>query len=184
MTQKTTAKIRVLLVSLFLSVVLILLGTWCYTGFLKTGNDAVGLENPNIKFGMSQGVLHKQLGKLIQVVSDRMAPSASAYYRETLYGYPCETVYSFDRRFGMTSLNEVAVTFDGLTEPEREQLFETLQKDLKSFYQTRADYYDGEASTDGTEKSISFGTDNGAVGVTVSLRATGDQLTLDLFNLE
>lgn len=177
-------KIRVWIIRAMILLILVIVGVWCYMSVLKTGNDSVGLENPNIKFGMSQGVLQKQLGKPIQVVSDKMAPSASAYYQEMLYGYPCETVYSFHRRFGMTSLNEVAVTFDGLTEPEREQLFETLQKDLKSFYQTRADYYDGEASTDGTEKSISFGTDNGAVGVTVSLRVAGDQLTLDLFRLE
>ena len=137
--------------------------------------NKVGFQSDKVYFGMSPMRLKIFKGKPIKYESLKGLTGGERYnYLEFAYNYPCYVTYYFNKLI-FQKLTKIYVSFIRLDSEEIEELFYNVRNYMIEIYSKKENFYDkGIENYDNLTSN--FGTRSGATGISVSIRASNNEL--------
>ncbi len=135
--------------------------------------DSVCAHESNISFDMSEGRLTQIKGKPASRYKNKEFQELKLTYGDVpLFGYPANAEYLFHKSFFSWRLYNVHYWVQGLDVDQAKQLFYDLYEANTNLYSSREHYFCEEIVDELETKgdiSVTFGTNDGATGVYVSI---------------
>ena len=158
----------VVFISLLLCVVLLMGSALVYH------NDLVCAQTEKLFFGMTKSYVKWTQGKPSTAQINQVTGNLEWHYEQTkLCGYPAVATYTFHKSLGIWRLFDVTYTVYDLDQSNGLTLFHQLNDTNSKLYGERENYYhqavEDTLETNGT-LSTSFGTDNGATGISAHIQ--------------
>ena len=168
----------VVFISLLLCVVLLMGSVLVYH------NDLVCAQTEKLFFGMTKSYVKWTQGKPSSAEINQVTGNLDWHYEQTkLCGYPAVATYTFHKSLGIWRLFDVTYTVYDLDQSNGLTLFHQLNDTNSKLYGERENYYhqavEDTLETNGTI-STSFGTNNGATGVSAHIQYENGVLVFNI----
>ncbi len=155
-------------------IVLLLCAVLLTGSVLVYHNDLVCAQTEKLFFGMTKSYVKWTQGKPSSAEINQVTGNLEWQYEQTqLCGYPAVATYTFHKSLGIWRLFDVTYTVYDLDQSNGLTLFHQLNDTNSKLYGERENYYHDEVEdtleTNGTI-STSFGTNNGATGVSAHIQ--------------
>ena len=164
------------LISIFIVGALILLI------FFTKPKEYLSIQNDKVFFGMSTNELIKIKGDPIEINSDiGDTPFDEYVFIEKLFGYNTRGSYSFNKSFFGLKLQSAYFVVDNLNYDDAKLCIDNVLHSFESFYSKKNNFYNnGLQSNDVSYIETSFGTNDGATGISCDMVYKDNSLIINI----
>ena len=155
---------------IFVIIIVLLIGLFLAYVLLRPEKSGVG----DIYFGTPGFVLELKEGRPDS--KEHLEYGVVRTYEDEYYfGRNCDVSY-----LNVLGVQEITLQYENADKELYQEIFEKL----RGTYQNREHFFEEEEKVEGNDYSISFGTNNGAEGITVDITLEADVLTVRCINLK
>lgn len=144
----------------------------------------VAIQDDGTYYNMTARQLLKIKGEPIDMIEDDITPYNDYYFKETVCGYEADSCYAFYRSLLGQRLTSVHVTISCDSADAAKNVFNRMYTQMDAYYKTQVNYYNsGTKTTEESELTVSFGTNDGGAGVPNDISLSGTKVTISTFDL-